>query len=97
MLTLRASLDAWTKTVRKLVEDTKTRKPSSKSAMAEVDFWRDRYMSLDRVCERIQTSKPFGQARSAMKMCLEDESTEFEHRYQELSKLHTEAKDNGTI
>ena len=27
-------------------------------------------------------------------VCLEDESTEFEHSFHELSKLHIEAKDN---
>jgi dynein heavy chain len=94
MSTLKASLKSWTDTVRTMVEETKARKPSSKGAMAEVDFWRDRYMSLDRVCERVQTSKAFGQARNAMKICLEDESTQFEHIFQELSKLHIEAKDN---
>ena len=94
MSVLKESLQAWTNTVRTMVEETKTRKPSSKSAMAEVEFWRSRYMSLDSVCERMHTSKQFGLARNAMKACLEEESTEFEHRFQELSKLHIEAKDN---
>jgi len=94
MSVLKSSLQAWITTVRDMVEETKTRRPSSKSAMAEVEFWRSRYMSLDSVCERMHTSKQFGLARNAMKAFLEDESTEFEHRFQELSKLHIEAKDN---
>jgi dynein heavy chain len=94
MATLRATLYSWTETVRSMVEDAKLRKPTGKSAMAEVDFWRDRYVALDRVCGRLHTSQQFAQARATMKECLEEQATEFEHRFHELSKLHVEAKDN---
>lgn len=94
MATLRTTLYSWTETVRTMVEETKLRKPNGKSAMAEVDFWRDRYVGLDRVCGRLHTSQQFAQARALMKECLEDQATEFEHRFDELSKLHVEAKDN---
>ena len=56
--------------MRETVAEVKMRKPLSKSAMAEVDFWRDRYMCLDRLSEQMQTSKRFAQARAVMKVCL---------------------------
>jgi hypothetical protein len=91
---LRASLQDWTSTVRTMLQETKQRKPKSQSAMAEVDFWRDCYMSLDGVCERLQTSRQFAMSLAMMRACLPNESTEFEHHFKELTKLHIEAQDN---
>ena len=91
---LRQTLNTWQITVSTMVEEAKMRKPNGNGSLAEVEFWRDRYMNLDGVCERMQMSTQFAIARSMMHTCLPDESCEFEHCFQELSMLHVEAKDN---
>jgi dynein heavy chain, axonemal len=91
---LRYTLEHWTSTVRDLLEETRARVPSAKGCIAEIEFWRDRYSALDRVYEQLHGSERFGKVVKIMQACFEGEYSQFDHWFQELMKLHTEAKDN---
>ena len=91
---LKDTLEHWTTTVRDLLEETRARVPSAKGCLAEIEFWRDRFTALDRVYEQLHGSERFGKVAKVMQACLEGEYSQFDHWFQELMKLHTEAKDN---
>ena len=91
---LRSTLEHWTTTVRDLLEETRARAPSAKGCLAEIEFWRDRFTALDRVYEQLHGSERFGKVVKVMQACFEGEYSQFDHWFQELMKLHTEAKDN---
>jgi dynein heavy chain, axonemal len=91
---LRDALEHWTATVRDLLDETRARVPSAKGCLAEIEFWRDRFTALDRVYEQLHGSERFGKIVKLMQACLEGEYSQFDHWFQELMKLHTEAKDN---
>eukprot|EP00958_Prasinococcus_capsulatus_P027403 scaffold5502_cov390-Prasinococcus_capsulatus_cf.AAC.6 len=95
---LQASVIEWTQVLAATLEQELQRSPIGEGPLAEVDFWRERHAVLSSLFEQLsmpRTTKMYtvlesGWAKSAAGAVM----TEFRVRFEELTQLCAEAKDN---
>ena len=90
---LEPYLEGWSKAISETVEEMGKRQPQGNGPLAEIDFWKERYSALSTLYEQLR--QPVVQAvLLTLKAASVPTFSNFEYHRGELTKYHSEAKDN---